>query len=144
MFLALFISLNVLFSSSTANGTEFTVSGVVILVTLTTNITDGKELASSFLLTFLHRRNDKVLIPGRVLYPSTFVTGEGRVVAAFPENNAANYSNKADHFMIISRPSGRDLKLARTFGDIEREKDYLRVYYTKDDAEKTRFHYYPA
>jgi len=128
-----------LFSSSTANGTEFTVSGVVILVTLTTNTMDGKGVASSFILRFLHRRNDKVLIPGRVLYPSTFVTGEGRVVASFLENNAANYSNKADHFMIISRPSGLDFNLTLTFLDIENRKDYFRRYSIADDAEKTWF-----
>jgi len=131
-----------LFSSSTANGTEFTVSGVVVLVSLTSNNTDGRGLASSFILRFLHKRNDKVLIPGRVLYPSTFVTGERRVVAAFPENNAANYSNNANHFMIISRPNGRDFNLTRIFTDIEKEKDYLRVYYIKDDAEKTQFGYW--
>jgi len=109
------------------------------LATLTTNNTDGKGLASSFILRFLHKRNDKVLIPGRVLYPSTFVTGEGRVVASFPENNAANYSNNADHFMIISRPSGRDFNLTETFQDIESEKDYIRRFYIADDAEKTGF-----
>jgi len=137
-----------LFSSSTANRTEFTVSGVVILVTLTTNNTDGKGLASSFILRFLHRKNDKVLIPGRVLYPSTFVTGEGRVVASFPENSAANYPNSAanypnnaDHFMLISRQSGGDFSLTRTFGHFEQAKDYFRAYYIVNDAEKTGFKY---
>jgi len=67
------------------------------------------------------------------------VTGEGRVVASFPENNAANYSNHANHFMIISRPSGRDFYLTITFEDMEWEKDYFRRYYIADDAEKTRF-----
>jgi len=133
---------NFLFSSSTANGMEFTVSGVVVLVTLTSNNTDVKTLGSSFILRFLHKRNDKVLIPGRVLYPSTFVTGEGRAEAAFPENNAANYSDNANHFMIISRPSGRDSNLTETFVDIEPEKDYVRIYWIMEDAEKTRFRYW--
>jgi len=138
------IQLNfLLFSSSTANGTEFAVSGVVILVTLTSNNTNDNDigLASRFILMFLHKRNDSILIPGRVLYPSTFVTGDGRAVASFPENNTANYSNHANHFMIISRPSGRDFNLALTFRDIEPWTDYLRGYYIVDDAEKTRFKY---
>jgi len=106
-----YVRLNALFSSSTANGTEFTVWGVVILVTLTSNITEGKGLTSNFILRFLHQRNDNVLIPGRTLYPSTFVTGDGRTVASFPENNTANYENNADHFMLIARPSGRDFNI---------------------------------
>jgi len=61
---------------------EFKVSGVVILVTLTSNDNNanGKGgLVSSFALRFIRKQNDNVLIliPGRVLYPSTFVMGEG-------------------------------------------------------------------
>jgi len=138
-------AISVIFSSSTANGTEFTVPGVVILVMLTNpNTDDGKESASSFALRFLHKQNDKVLIPGRILYPSTFVTGEGRAVASFPLNNAVKYENNANHFMLISRASGRDLKVKRTFTDTEPEKHYFRRYWIVDDAEKTRFEYFHA
>jgi len=66
---------------------------------------------------------------------------EGRAVASFPEKNAKNYSNNADHFMLIARPSGRDLNLRNTFRDID-PTDYMRGYYLQyfpDDAEKTRF-----
>jgi len=129
---------SVLVSSSTANGTEFTVVGVVILVTLTSNNTVGKGSVSSFVLKFLHKRNDNVLIPGRVLYRSTFVTGEGRTVASFPEKNSQNYTNNANHFMLISRPSGRNFNLTGTFEDIEPWKDYFRYYWIADDAEETR------
>jgi len=126
------------FSASTANGTEFTVSGVVILVTLTSNNADSKGLASSFILTFIHEKNDLFLIPGRILQPSTFVTGEGRVVASFPEKNQESYENNADHFMLISRPSERDFELTQTFLDIEEGKHCFRVYSIAEDEKMDR------
>jgi len=69
------------------------------------------------------------------------VTEEGPAVASFPEKNAMNYSNDADHFMLISRPSGRDFSPTETFLDIEPVKDFFRRYSIVDDAEKTRFSY---
>jgi len=134
--------ISILFSSSTANGMEFTVSGVVILVTLTSTNTYGKGLTSSFALRFIRTRNDFVLIPGTILYPSSFVAAEGPAKASFPENNAKDYENNANHFMLISRPSGRDFNITRTFTDTEPEKDYVRGFYLKDDAVKTWFTYY--
>jgi len=133
------LNLCLISSSSTATGTEFTVSGVVILVTMSSNNTDnGKGIASSFTLRFLHKRNDTIFPPGRLLYPSTLVTEEEPAVVSFPENNAVNYSNNANHFMLISRPSGRDFKTKRTFLDIEAVNDYYRAFSPFDDADKTR------
>jgi len=127
------------FSSSTAKGTDFTVSGVVILVTLTSNNTDGKGLTSSFNLSFIHEKNDLILIPGRILQPSTFVTEEGQTVASFPERNAVSYENNANHFMLISRPNRLTTFLTQTFTDTEKEKHYSRKFFIQDDAEKTKF-----
>jgi len=127
-------------SSSTANGTEFKVSGVVILVTLTSNNNaDVKGLPSSFALSFLKYLTSSV--PGRVLYPSTFVMGEGPMVASFPENNTVNYENNADHFMLIARPSGRPFNLTRIFYDTEADKDIIQRWYIDDVVEKTRLVY---
>jgi len=67
------------------------------------------------------------------------VTGEGSTVASFPENNSVNYSNNANHFMLFSRPSGRDFKMTRTFLDIKAVNDYFRAFVPFDDADKTRF-----
>jgi len=97
-------------------GTEFTVSGVVILVTMTTY---DNRLASRFALRFFRSQNNEIFPPRKTLYPSTFVTGEGRQVTSFPENMAVNYTNDAMHFMLISRPIGREFSLTNTFVDIE-------------------------
>jgi len=61
------------------------------------------------------------------------------VVAAFPEKTSANFSHNANHFMVLSRQSGRDFNLTHTFEDIEPVYDYFRRYWIEDDAEKTRF-----
>jgi len=112
------------FSSSTGNGTEFTVSGVVILITMTkSNIDD--DWSSGFELEFTCYQNESVLSPGRFVYPTTFVTGDGPTVASFPEKNAQNYSNNANHLMVISRASGQDFNLTLKFTDIEPVKDYF-------------------
>jgi len=126
-------------SSNTANGTEFTVYGVVILVTLINNNKDGERLASSFALSFLRKPNEFILIPGRILHQSTFVTEEGRAVASFPQNNVNNYKNNANHFLLISRPSGRDFNLTLTFIDIEPFSAYFRRFLIQDDSKETRF-----
>jgi len=97
-------------------GKEFTVSGVVVLVTMTTY---DNRLASSFVLRFVRSQNHEVFPPRKILYPSTFVTEEGRRVVSFPEKNAANYTNDAMHFMLISRPTRREFNLTQTFVDIE-------------------------
>jgi len=110
------------FSSSTGNGTEFTVSGVVILITTTTQSIDD-DWSSGFELKFIRYQNESVLSPGRFIYPSTFVTGP--TVASFPEKNAKNYSNDANHLMVISRANGHDFNLTLKFTDIEPVKDYL-------------------
>jgi len=100
----------------------------------------GEELASSFALNFLRTRNDTVFPPERTLYPSTVLVAEGQGVASFPDNNAKYYSKYANHFMLLSRASGRNFKLTNTFRDIEEKKDYIRLFQLNDDdAEKTRF-----
>jgi len=130
------------FSSSTSNGTEFTVPGVMILVTMSINYTGGTAgLASSFSLRFLRTRNDTILPPKRTLYPTNFVTEEGQRIAPFPENNAVNYTNNANHFMVISRPSGRCFNLTQTFHDTQAIFDFYRGYRVEDNAEKTWFNY---
>jgi len=128
------------FSSLTAVGTEFTVSGVVILVTMTCNsIHTGTGVNSRFGLRFLRSQNNTVLPPERNLYPTTFVTDEGRHVASFPHDIGVNYTNDANHLMLISRPSGRTFNLARTFLDAETTHDYNSIFGIEDEAEKTRF-----
>jgi len=126
-------------SSSTATGSEYTVSGVVILVTMSSNKLDGTEVDSSFVLKFFCSRNDKVFPPERVLYPSSLVTGEGPQIATFPKNNAVDYKNNANHFMLISRPSGRDFHLTTTLIDTEPDKDFYRLFVIDDDSAQTRF-----
>jgi len=64
---------------------------------------------------------------------------EGRAVASFPQNNTKNYENNADHFMLISRPSGRDFHLTLTFMDFENYNDHCRRFFIEDDFKKTRF-----
>jgi len=130
-----------LFSSSTATGTEFTVSGVVILVTMTGNKTEETGLDSRFALRFLRSQNDFVFPPERILYPTSFVTGEGHQTLSFPENNAVDYENNANHLMIISRGSGRDFNITQTFQDTEEGRDYIWAFGIKYDADKTRFRY---
>jgi len=65
--------------------------------------------------------------------------GEGQQIASFPENNAVNYENNANHFTLVFRPSGRDFNLSLTFLDTQEEKDYYRRFWLEDCAEKTRF-----
>jgi len=132
----------VVFSSSTANETKFIISGVVILVVMSSNYTEGNGLGSRFALRFTHSRNDTVFPPTRTLSPSTLLTGEGSIVGSFPENNAQNYSNNVNHFMLLSRPSGRNLNIKEVFVDIEPQKDYSLFFYIQDDAEKTWFKYF--
>jgi len=86
---------------------------------------------------FLRSRNDTVFPPGRTLYPSSFVTGEGRQVVSFPQGNAVDYKNNANHFLLISRPSEREFNLTRTFLDTEEEKDFILVFKIKDEAGQT-------
>jgi len=134
------LQITLLVSSSTATGTELTVSGVVILVTMTSNKTNNRtRLDSGFALKFLCTQNEKVLPPERVLYPTTFVTGEERQIASFPENSIWNYVSNANHLMVISREDGRDFHLTTTFLDTESWHDYFRVFGIEDEAEKTRF-----
>jgi len=130
------------FRSSTSLGTAFTVSGVVILVTMTSNSTNGQTgLPSSFTLKFLSIPNDAVFPPERSLYPSTVVTGEGRQVVSFPERNAENYTNHANHLMLVSRANGGDFNRTLTFMDTEEKYDFYRLYAIGDDANKTRFNF---
>jgi len=129
-------------SSSTVTGTEFTVSGVVILITMTCNNTQVTEMNSSFALRFHRSRNYTVIPPVRTLQPSSFWMGEGREVASFPEGNAVDYKNTANHFMLISRPSGRNFDLYLTFLDTEEDEDYFRIFRIEDNAMRTTFSYY--
>jgi len=66
------------------------------------------------------------------------MTGEGRV--SFPEKNTEEYVNNANHFMLISRASGQDFALRRTFLDMEKEKDFITIFEIKDGAEQTWLH----
>jgi len=116
------------------------VSGVVVLVTMSNINTDG--LGSSFALRFLCSRNDTIFPLERTLYPSSYVTGKGRQAASFPENNSRNYSNNANHFMLISLASGEDFTLTTTFIDVEQDKDFYRRFGIDDGAETTRFRNY--
>jgi len=132
----------ILVSSSTAPGTELTVSGVVILITMTSNKTDNRtESDSRFALRFYRTQNDTVFPPDRVLYPSSFVTGEERQIVSFTKNNVVDYENNANQFTLISRPSGRDFNLTITFIDTEYGKDYFNVLGMEDGAETTHFTY---
>jgi len=128
-----------LFSSSTATGTELTVSGAVVLVTMTSSM--DTTLASSFTLRFLHSQDDRVFPPKRTLYPSSFVTEDGLRVASFPKNNTKDYLKNLDNFLLISRDSGRDFDLTLTFLDTDADEGwyYCFVYEIKDEAENTYF-----
>jgi len=111
------------------------------MVTMSNNKTDESATmtSSSFALRFLRLQNDVVTSPRTTFYPSTFVTGEDVEVASFPQDNAANYSDFAHHFMLISRPSGRDFNLTRTFQDIEKDADYYTPFEIRDDLHRTWF-----
>jgi len=122
------------------------VSGVVILVTLSSNNnsnnTDGgmELLASSFAMTFHCSQNSSVFSGRRKLYKSTFVTNdEGRQVVKGPEADAKEYSDNANHFMLISRESGRDFNLWQSNFNIVEPYDYFRVFQIYDDSDKTWF-----
>jgi len=117
-------------------GTEFTVSGVVILVTMTCTSDAGST--SSFAMRILRSRNDTAFPPVRILYPTSFVTGEGRQIASFPENNTVNYENNANHLMVISRESGAHFNLTLTFLDTEEIQDFINVFGVEDGAKRTR------
>jgi len=65
--------------------------------------------------------------------------GEGRDAGSFPKNNAANHSHNADHLMLISRQSGNDFNLTRTFMDIDLGKDNRRRFRIDNDSAKTLF-----
>jgi len=117
------------------------VSGVIILVTMSNNDT---RWTSSFTLRFFRTRNDTVLPLDTTIYPSSFVTGEGRQVASFPENNVVDYDKYANHLMLISRPSGRDFNLTLTFLDIKGGFlvfDHIVLFRFEDEAERTRVIY---
>jgi len=96
-------------------------------------------LDSRFELTFLRSQNDTVNPPKRILYPTSFVTGEGHQTVSFPENNAMDYANNANHLMIIYRSSEQAFNLTRSFLDTEEDHDYIRAFGIKNDAEQTRF-----
>jgi len=123
-------------SPSTATGREFTVSGVIILVTMSCIYSSG---TSSFALSFFRSQNKTVFPSGRTLYPSSIETGEGQRVVSFPANNAVDYKNNANHFMLISRASEREFDLTRIFQDIESESDYYVPFEIRDDSERTRY-----
>jgi len=129
------LRITLLFSSSTAVGTEFSVNGVVVLVTMTSNSseTGTNGVYSSFGLRFFSSPS------GRSVYPTTVVTGERRQVASFPEGNAVDYTDHANHLMLITRPSGRSFNLARTFLDAEPiGHDYNLIFGIEDEAQMTR------
>jgi len=137
-------------SSSTSNGTKLTVSGVVILITLTTKSNDGEEfLASSFALSFLQKNiNHLVLIPDRYVATTTFVTGEERTASyredAWDMYRFTKYFENTDHLMVIARESGKNFYLTQTFLDIKC-KDFIREFVVEDVAEeKTQFRVGPA
>jgi len=131
--------MRLLSSSSTETGTAFSAYGVVALVTMSSNNTDNSTgLRSSFALKF---QRDGVISSRKTLYPTTFVTGEGRQVASFPEKNTRNYSTNSCHLMVISRNSGQDFNLTGTFVDIRTDDDYYKIYEIVDNAETTEFRY---
>jgi len=148
--------MNIFCSWSTPNGAEFTVSGVVILVTLSSdNRRAVNGLSTSFALSFLQKTINKlVLIPGRYLYPSTIVTGEGKhgqhgqqgqqgeLSATFPQYNR-RYLNDSNHFMLISLASGKNFQFTQRLLDVEC-KDFVRIFvindgFRLDEGKKTRF-----
>jgi len=107
------------------------------------DMSSKKGSAFSFGLRFTRKHEVWDLVPGRILYPSTFVMEEGRTVASFPDQNAVNYSNNANHFMLIARPSGRKFNLTFTFMDIEGKGDYLRRFVIEERRQiDTFFTYY--
>jgi len=65
------------------------------------------------------------------------VTGDGRQVVLFSQDNAVDYENNANHFMLISHPSEREFNLTRTFMDSEKATDFVLVFQIKDEAEQT-------
>jgi len=71
------------------------VSGVVIVVTVSANNSDGTASASNLALRFFCTRNDTVFLPEKTFHSSTFVTGDGQQIALFPGNDAKVYYNSA-------------------------------------------------
>jgi len=76
------------------------------------------------------------------------MTGEGRVVATFPLNNTndsykkntVKYKQNANHFMLVSRESGKNFSTEITsFQEIGGDNDYVRAFAVEDDSEQTRF-----
>jgi len=112
-------------------GREFTVSGTVVLVTMSNNNnnTDGTGLSSSFALRFIQTSRDT----GTPSLPqSTFVTGEGPQVIDRPGK-----CDDCNHLMVISRASGRDFSL-KIFDRHLRSDDVFWLYYFEDGSEKTQ------
>jgi len=114
-------------------------SGVILLVTMANNKTEEIESDSGFALRFLRSQNDTVFHPERILYLTSFVTGEGRQTGSFPDNNAVGYENNANHLMIIYRANEQDCNLPRSFLDTEEDHDYIRAFGIKYEPEETRF-----
>jgi len=73
--------------------------------------------ATAFTLSFQSFGNDTAFPPETFLYPSTLVTQFERKVVSFPEGNAVNYSNNANHFMFISLNTDWPSNLTLTFID---------------------------
>jgi len=57
------------------------------------------------------------------------------------KNNAVDHKNNANHFRLISQPSGRDFHLKTQLVDTEPDRYFYRLFVIPDDSEKTLFIY---
>jgi len=85
------------FSSSTSKGSEFTVPGVLILVTMSSSCKGGMGKPSRFSFNFIHTRDDTVFPPKRINALPKYFSGGGRTTDSVlsGEQNAVNYANNA-------------------------------------------------
>jgi len=110
---------NRLCSLKTSNGTSLSVSGVVILITLTQNNAQLlQNERSEFILNFENSKDDDVMPPWRTLLPTQVMTQDGEQFVSFPENNTANYPDNCTHLSIIAPNSGNPFHLNITYGCI--------------------------
>jgi len=130
-------------SSTSFNGTEVYVSGVTILIMMVRNLPPKGDPGphSSFSLQFNHKRNDNALPPGRVIYPTTIVSDEGKYVVNFPVNNPGSYVYNANHLTILSPASGRRYSFIIKSVDIDHAGDISRWWCVQQNSNKTWFDY---
>jgi len=130
-------------SSTSSNGFTSTVSGVVILITLTQPnpllLSNGNF---KFVLHFEDSKNYTVLPRRRKVLPSQVMTRDGTQFVSFPENNVANYPDDSSHVFIISPKSGKPFKLTITYQDISGEpNDYFTWASMVDGNGRSAFEY---